>query len=113
MSAHPLDIRLAHLEGAYEQISDRLNGFDLRFARLEEKVDRGFATVNERMDRSFEALNQRMDRSFEALNQRTDREAGSLRDEIADVRRTMVMGAASIVGFIIVQIVLPFFTHVR
>ena len=91
MSAHPLDVRLAHLEGAYEQISDRLNGFDLRFARLEEKVDTGFARLNDRMDGAF----------------------GSVRGEIGELRRTMIAGAASISAFILASIIIPFFAHVR
>ncbi|HEV2261490.1 MAG TPA: hypothetical protein VGR69_04290 [Candidatus Rubrimentiphilum sp.] len=39
MSAQPLEIRMAHLEGAYEQVSQRLNGIDRRLENLEQKVD--------------------------------------------------------------------------
>ena len=56
MSAQPVDTRMARLEGAYEQISKRLDGieqrldsgftrFDTAFARLEQKVDRQFLWV--------------------------------------------------------------------
>lgn len=39
LSAQPLEIRMAHLEGAYEQVSHRLNGIDRRLENLEQKVD--------------------------------------------------------------------------
>jgi hypothetical protein len=38
LSAQPLEIRRAHLEGAYEQVSQRLNGIDRRLENLEQKV---------------------------------------------------------------------------
>ena len=100
MSAHPLDVRLAHLEGAYEQISDRLNGFDLRFARLEDKVDTGFDRLNERMDREFAGVRA----EFAAVR-------SELRRDLGDVRRTMITGAASIAAFILASIIIPFFAH--
>jgi tetrahydromethanopterin S-methyltransferase subunit G len=34
-----VEIRMAHLEGAYEQVSQRLNGIDRRLENLEQKVD--------------------------------------------------------------------------
>lgn len=89
MSAHPLDIRLAHLEGSYEQISDRLNGFDLRFARIEEKVDSGFGRVDDRFDR----MQDRMERGFD------------------EIRRLIITGAVTIGGFVLASIVLPLLTH--
>jgi len=42
MSAHPLDIRMAHLEGAYDQMSLRLKSIDDRLGRVEQKIDRQF-----------------------------------------------------------------------
>ncbi len=39
VTAQPLEIRMARLEGAYEQISDRLNGIDLRLAAIEGRID--------------------------------------------------------------------------
>ncbi|MGH7660481.1 MAG: hypothetical protein ACRENA_06155 [Vulcanimicrobiaceae bacterium] len=39
MSAQPLEIRMAHLEGAYEQISERLRGIDGRLLALDQKMD--------------------------------------------------------------------------
>jgi tetrahydromethanopterin S-methyltransferase subunit G len=34
-----LGIRIAHLEGAYEQVAARLNGIDRRLEGIEQKID--------------------------------------------------------------------------
>ncbi|HEY5340016.1 MAG TPA: hypothetical protein VIK27_03230 [Candidatus Aquilonibacter sp.] len=60
MNAGTIDGRLAHLEGAYDQISDRLNGMDRRFESLERKLD-DFARST---DVRFDSLVSRMDRQF-------------------------------------------------
>jgi hypothetical protein len=49
VSAEPLEIRMARLEGAYEQIADRLNGIDQRIGAFEQKVDARFAQVDLRL----------------------------------------------------------------
>jgi archaellum component FlaC len=70
MSAAPLDSRLAHLEGAYDQISDRLNSIDKRFEMIDkrfESIDRRFEGVERRLDdlvRRSVGLVARMDRQF-------------------------------------------------
>lgn len=50
---HPFDIRLARLEGAYDQVSDRLNSMDRRLADLGAKLDSTRDTLVSRMDRHF------------------------------------------------------------
>jgi len=66
MSAQALDIRIAHLEGVYEQLDKRLGDMaatmDSRFAQ----VDSRFAQVDSRLD----ALGQRFDRKFDGLQWR-------------------------------------------
>ena len=52
-----MEARLAHLEGAYEQISHRLNGMDQR-------IDRGFTTLDQRIVSLERKLEQRMDKQF-------------------------------------------------
>lgn len=42
--------RVARLEGAFEQIADRLNGVDSRPAALEQKVDLGFDAVERKFN---------------------------------------------------------------
>ncbi len=62
MSAQPLEIRMAHLEGAYEQISERLRGVDGRLTALDQKIDARF----EASDRRFESLDKKITNGFVA-----------------------------------------------
>jgi hypothetical protein len=45
MAADALEVRMAHLEGAYEQIDRRLGTVEGRIAALDRKVDEGFTQV--------------------------------------------------------------------
>ena len=60
MSAQALEVRMAHLEGAYEQINHRLGTVEQRLGSLEAKVDSGFARVDDR----FSQIEQRVDQRF-------------------------------------------------
>jgi predicted nuclease with TOPRIM domain len=60
VSAHPLEIRLARLEGAYEQIADRLNGIDHRLESLEKKID-------QKMDTRFGELDKKIDANLRTV----------------------------------------------
>jgi len=40
-----LEVRIAHLEGAYEQIDKRLGSIENRMASLEQKLDRQFLWI--------------------------------------------------------------------
>lgn len=54
---------MAHLEGAYEQTSQRLAAIDLRF----DAVDRRFDSIDRRfdaVDRKFAVLEERVDQRF-------------------------------------------------
>ena len=59
VTAQPLEIRMARLEGAYEQISDRLNGIDLRLASIEARIDATRDMLLARMDERFAAVDQK------------------------------------------------------
>ena len=48
VTAQPMEIRMARLEGAYEQISDRLSGIDLRLASIEARLDQRFAAMDQK-----------------------------------------------------------------
>lgn len=50
MSAHPLDVRIASLEGSYHQVSDRLNSIDRRLDGFEQKVDARFSALDSKID---------------------------------------------------------------
>lgn len=57
MATSPMEIRMAHLEGAYEQINTRLAGIEERLGRLEDKIE-------SRVDGLRSELLSRMDRQF-------------------------------------------------
>lgn len=42
MAAESVEVRLARLEGSYEQINERLGSIEARITSLEQKVDRQF-----------------------------------------------------------------------
>ena len=51
MSAQPLEIRMASLEGAYLQVSDRLNGIDHRLDGFEQRIEARFEATDSKIDR--------------------------------------------------------------
>jgi predicted PurR-regulated permease PerM len=51
LSAQPVEVQMARLEGAYVQIADRLNGMDHRIEGFEQRVDARFAQVDTRLER--------------------------------------------------------------
>ena len=53
MTADAFEIRIAHLEGAFERVDKRLGSIENRMSALERKVDEGFARVRVEMDRQF------------------------------------------------------------
>jgi hypothetical protein len=53
MTADTLEVRIAHLEGAYEQVDKRLASVESRMGSLERKVDEGFAHLRGTMDMNF------------------------------------------------------------
>lgn len=71
MASTPIEVRMAHLEGAYEQISARLGAVEERLgrvedklSRLEDKIDGRFIRLEERSDGIRTELLSRMDRQF-------------------------------------------------
>lgn len=63
MSAQPLEIRMAHLEGAYEQISERLRGIEGRLTGLDQKIDSRFDSLDQKIDSRFGSLDRKIDTS--------------------------------------------------
>ena len=45
MAMSPMEIMMAHLEGAYEQITERLGAIEVRLGRLEDKLDESIGGV--------------------------------------------------------------------
>jgi hypothetical protein len=59
---------MARLEGAYEQVSQRLMNIDPRFDALDRKID----LLRDSLDKKIEALDAKTDQRFDALEQRID-----------------------------------------
>jgi predicted nuclease with TOPRIM domain len=71
MSTSPLEIRMAHLEWAYEQINARLGAIEERLGRLEDRFGRledRFIRFDDKLDVRIDSLRSellvRMDRQF-------------------------------------------------
>jgi tetrahydromethanopterin S-methyltransferase subunit G len=60
MHAHPLEVRMAHIEGTFDQINERLGSIDRRF----ESIDRRFESI----DRRFESVDRRFDQVDRRFN---------------------------------------------
>jgi hypothetical protein len=60
MSAQPIDVRLASLEGAYLQVSDRLNSIDRRLDGFEQRVDARFHALESKIDAKVDGLQWRI-----------------------------------------------------
>jgi hypothetical protein len=50
MSAQPLEVRMASLEGSYHQVSDRLNSIDRRLDSFEHRADARFDALDSKVD---------------------------------------------------------------
>ncbi len=83
MGTEATDVRLARLEGAYEQVDKRLGTIENRLAVLESKVDAGFARLDAKIDGKIDMLaselreadsrlDAKMDAGFARTNARLD-----------------------------------------
>jgi uncharacterized coiled-coil protein SlyX len=61
---NPLEIRMAHLEGAYEQVNLRLASMDGRLDSLDRRMDS--------LDRRMDSLGRKVDQFFTALDGKID-----------------------------------------
>ncbi|WP_142524985.1 hypothetical protein [Methylacidimicrobium cyclopophantes] len=73
MPTDTIEMRMAHLEGAYEQIDKRLGTVEERLALVENKID----GLRRDIDQRFERVDQR----FERIDQRFERIDHSLRTQ--------------------------------
>jgi len=82
MPANPMEIRMARLEGAYDQVSQRLMTIDPRFDGVDRKIDLRFDALDKKVEAlatesllRFHAVDQRfdaVDQRFDAVDQRFD-----------------------------------------
>ncbi len=68
MPASPMEVRMARLEGAYEQVSQRLMNIDPRFDALDRKIN----LLHEAVDKKIDMIDAKKDQRFNALEQRID-----------------------------------------
>lgn len=59
MSALPLEVRLASLEGSYHQVSDRLNSIDRRLDGFEQRMEARFNGIEQTMEARFNSVDSR------------------------------------------------------
>ena len=59
MSAQPWEARLAHLEGAFVQVGDRLNTIDRRIESLEDRMESRFSRLEATLEARFGQIDQR------------------------------------------------------
>jgi tetrahydromethanopterin S-methyltransferase subunit G len=64
MATDALAVRIAHLEGAYEQIDKRLGSLDGRTASLERKVDEGFTQLRHELSQRIDRVAEKLDITF-------------------------------------------------
>jgi len=69
VSAQPLEIRMAHLEGAYEQISHRLGTIEQRLGSMELKFEARFGQVDGRFGQ-IDARFVQIDARFAQIDQK-------------------------------------------
>ena len=60
MSAQPLEIRMAFLEGTIDQMNHRLDSMDRRLDGMDRRLD----SIERGMDQRFTSLDQKIDKQF-------------------------------------------------
>lgn len=53
MAANAIEMRLARLEGSYEQISARLGAIESRLGQMDTRIDQRISRLEEKVDRQF------------------------------------------------------------
>jgi len=132
MPANPMEIRMARLEGAYDQVSQRLMTIDPRFDGVDRKIDLRFDALDKKVealatesllrfhavDQRFDAVDQRfdaidkrfeaVDKRFDALDAKNDKRFDALESKI-DQRFMWLIGL--VLTTWVTAIVTPFFRH--
>lgn len=89
MPANPLEFRMSHLEGAYEQASQRLNSIDARLTSIETR----FASIDARftsIDARFTSIDSRLDGLDRKIDQRFMWTIGAVLGSWATTNATML-----------------------
>jgi len=64
MATEPIDVRMARLEGAYQQIDRRLAAMQADIRDLRGRMDEGLHDLRGRMDEGFSSLRREMRQQF-------------------------------------------------
>ena len=75
MPASPIENRMARLEGAYDQVSQRLMNIDPRFDGFDRKIDLRFDALDKKIDAleaKIDALEAKVDAKVAALDAKID-----------------------------------------
>lgn len=64
MPGHPLETRMAHLEGAYDQVNHRLDSLDGHLNGLRQEVTSLGVAMNSRLDALSARLDAKIDQRF-------------------------------------------------
>ena len=89
--------RISRLEGAYEQVNERLGEIQLELGRMNGRFDSIDGSVNGRLDAQngrFDAMNESMNRRFDATNASINRRFDAL-------HRTMLAGIGLILAAVV------------
>ena len=105
MMARPHEERTARLEGAYEQVADRLNSLDRNVGELRREMHDGFARADERLDAKFGALDMKFGGLFGVLDAKIDSQAVSLRSEMQATTRLLITAMTGQTALIIGAVV--------
>ncbi len=105
MGTEAADVRLARLEGAYEQIDRRLGTIEGRLAVLESRMEAGFARLDGKMEAGFARLDSRIDTVASELREAIVRTNARV-DSLGARLNTVIFG---IVAAVLVPILLRVF----
>ena len=117
MMAQPLEPRLSRLEGAFEQIVERLGDTNARLETLDQKMELNFHALLTTMDTRFAAMDTRfsaLERKFIALDDKFETKFTAL-DRKIDSRFQFLIGAyvttTVALGGIFFAAIAPLYTH--
>ena len=124
MMAQPLEPRLSRLEGAFEQIVERLGDTNARLETLDQKMELNFHALLTTMDTRFAAIDTRfaamdtrfsaLERKFIALDDKFETKFTAL-DRKIDSRFQFLIGAyvttTVALGGIFFASIAPLYTH--
>lgn len=99
--SHPLDIRMARLEGSYEQIDKRLDRVETNLARLEDKMEARFNQVDGRFNQA-EANLARLEDKMETRFNQVENRFGQVDTKMDGLRTLIFLLFGALAGLVTV-----------